>query len=454
MRGKGKKIAAALLALCCAASMAGCGGKNKMNVVKGLPDYSADETTKQVYIGGYVAPPSAGSWSGGRNFITQDSYDDVAACDMDYLLTLYEQGNCEENRKALDYAQKAGVKLLVRWDAIIDYGKSTPEAMRKNIGEILEHEACWGIFAKDEPHANLFSKLGSAREVFKQITDKYFYVNLFPNYANAGQLGTKTYSEYINAYCAQVKNNMIIEDHYPLGDDGQGGYTVGRDYLNNIEIIQMYAQHYGMEHWEYIPGENLGGGSKTPDYYDFRFMFYTEMCYGVENMQYFCYWSPFAGTEGEMAAFIDSNGEKTQRYVDGAKINKEIHKFDHVYMNFAKNWKGTMTIIGSENREGENNAFDMLHYTITQTPRIKTVSATQDTIIGTYKDADGRDGFMITNYTVPAFRTTDSVTVTFNEADAVVYYKEGEYKLADLKDGKFEIDLGAGEGVFAIPVKY
>lgn len=442
---------AVLLAASCICGMAACG--EKTSVVKGLPDYSADEATRVLPIGGYVAPPHAGV-TDAQSFITQEAYDDIAACDLDYVLTLYEQGDCPENRLALDYAKNAGVKILIRWDQIINYGNTTPELMKKDIGEILEHEACWGIFAKDEPDASLFPKLGKAREVFAQISDKYFYVNLFPNYATLKQLGANSYREYVNLYCAQVKNTMINEDHYPLGDDGMGEYGVNTGYLSNLEIIQKYAQAYNMEHWEYIPGENLGNGSKTPDYNDFRFMAYTEMCYGVENMQYFCYFSPFKGTDDENSAFITPDGRKTQRYYDGQKINKEIHKFDHVYLNFVKGWQGVMTIIGSQNKKGTNRAFETLQYSITETARIKSVTAEQDTIIGTYKDKDGRDGFMIANYTVPGDRITDKVSISFHDADAVVYYKEGEYRLEKLTNGQFEIELGAGEGVFAIPVKY
>ena len=246
---------------------------------------------------------------------------------------------------------------------------------------------------------------------------------------------------------------MIIEDHYPLGYNDVE-YSVNAGYLSNIEIIQQYAQAYNMEHWEYIPGEKLDASSKKPDYYDFRFMFYTLMCYGVTNMQYFCYWSPFSGTEADYTAFIAPDGSKTQRYVDGQKINKEIHKFDHVYMNFATNHKGTMTFLGKNNKSGMNRAFDMLLYSITEMPRISNVECDEDMIIGTYKDGDGRDGFMIANYTVPGERVSNKIAIDFKDTDAVVYYREGEYNLADVKNGRFEIELGAGEGVFAIPVKY
>jgi len=427
---------------------------NKNSVMKGLPDYSADANEKVVMIGGYVAPVKAGIL-GDKSYITDEKYVEVKECGLDYVLTLYEQGPTDVDvLKSLECAGKAGVKVMVRWDAISGFSTATVDEMKRGLNGIQDNEAFMGIFAKDEPNSDQFEALGKAREVYSQVTDKYFYVNLYPNYANPDQTGESTYKEYINAYCGKVKNNMIMEDHYPFGFDGVSKYTVSDIFLSNIEILEKYANFYGMEHWEYIQGENVGIGSKTPDYYDFRMQMYCEMCYGVVNMQYFCYFTPFSNVEDSLTAFIDSNGEKTQRWFDGKKINEEIHKFDHVYLNFTDNWTGTMTVIGTENKTGKQKAFDMLNEKIFEHERIKQVTTQQDTIIGTYKDKDGRDGFMMVNYTAPAYRLKDKVEIDFNDADAVIFYREGEYNLVELTDGHFEIELDAGEGVFAIPVKY
>lgn len=450
-----KAMAIGLTVASLGATTACDGGADK--VVKGLPDYSADETEKVFMIGGYVAPHKGVFNGGTADYITEEKYLEMREAGLDYILTLYEQGPTNPDIiRHLEHAQTAGVKVLVRWDAIINMGNATEEQMRSALGNLSDYESFWGIFAKDEPDASLFKPLGKACEVFKKVMpDKYFYVNLFPNYANNTMLGTNTYREYVNNYCALVNNGMIIEDHYPYGHtEGSSKYSVNSTYLANLEIIQKYAQYYNKEHWEYIQGESTGMGSKTPDYYDFRHQMYTSMCYGVINMQYFCYFSPFDNTEEKYAAFIGSDGQKTKRWYDGQKINAEIHKFDHVYLNYANNYTGVMTLIGTENETGKQKAYEALSENITSHERIKSATAQQDTIIGTYKDGDGRDGFMIVNYSVPAYRLKDKVTVEFNDADAVIYYREGEYNLADLEKGKFEIELDAGEGVFAIPVKY
>ena len=451
-----KGVASLLLAATLGFTACTTGGND---VVKGIPDYSKDEATKQFMIGGYCAPHS-GIFNNGVNddYVTQAAYDQMKEAGLDYILTLYDQyssSSPEQILKHLNYAEKAGIKVLVRWDAIVGMGSATEAEMEQALAPIKDHPAFWGIFAKDEPDSTWFKPLGKACEVFKKVCpDKYFYVNLFPNYANPEQLKSDSYRKYVNNYCAKVDNGMIIEDHYPFGHvKGSDKYGVNTTYLSNLEVIQKYAKYYGKEHWEYIQGESCDASSKTPDYYDMRMQIYTSMCYGVINMQYFCYFSPFAGMKGESAAFIDCDGQPSDIYYAGQKINAEIHKFDHVYLNYVNNYVGVMTTIGTKNEKQKQVAFENLNETISSHDRIASFTAEQDAMLGAYKDADGRDGFMVCNYTIPAYRIKNKISIKFKNCDSVIYYREGNYNIIDVKNGLFELEFDAGEGIFVIPVK-
>ena len=404
-----KRGCCAFLALSCAGGIAGCGNGTSssdasqasgLEVVKGLPDYSADENTRFLKIGGYIAPVPAGIY-GDESYITVERYKEMKEAGLDYVLGIYSQGPDNSNVKlALDCAKEAGVQYMVRWDALANYGSVRPEQLKELLGSTIEHEACMGILVKDEPNASQFSAFGSAYEVYKQVTDKYFYVNLFPNYANTEQLGAKSYREYVNEYCAKSKNSMICQDHYPFGDNGQK-QTLSDGFLANLEIIQKYSDIYHMEHWEYIQGMKCDASSKIPDYKDYSMQIYAEMCYGVEVMQYFCYFTPM-GQDEDYYAMIDTKGNKTSRYYDAQKINNEIHKMDHVYLNFVDDWKGALPVVGKNNQKGSTTAFNLLQWKLTEYERIKAVTAAEDALIGCYKDKDGRDGFTLVNYTVPA----------------------------------------------------
>ena len=245
---------------------------------------------------------------------------------------------------------------------------------------------------------------------------------------------------------------MICADHYPFGDNGLL-QTLSDGFLANLELIQKYSDAYGMEHWEYIQGMKCDASSKIPDYKDYSMQIYTSMCFGVDVLQYFCYFTP-QGLDESYFAMIGTDGEKTTRYYDAQKINGEIHAFDHVYLNFANNWKGALPVVGENNEKGSNTAFGLMLWPLEEYERIRSVKSSQDALIGCYKDKDGRDGFTIVNYTVPAHNLKNRVEIEFYDADAVIYYRHGKYNLEEIDGGKFAIDLDAGEGVFAIPVKY
>lgn len=66
---------------------------------------------------------------------------------------------------------------------------------------------------------------------------------------------------------------------------------------------------------------------------------------------------------------------------------------------------------------------------------------------------DGNDGIMIVNYNETTKNLTDEITLTFDSSkyNKAVCYIGGKKTIVGLIDGKFEIELGVGEGVFVIP---
>lgn len=451
-----KKVCCFTLAFACVGGLVGCGGNggdssSGTNVVTGTPDYSADENKLSMKIGAFIAPVPEGIYDE-TSYITVERYKEVKEAGLDFVMGIYSQGPDHPNvKKALDCAAEAGVQYMVRWDGIANLGSLNAEQMRDVLGSTIEHEACIGILVKDEPGATQFSSFGSAYKVFRQVTDKYFYVNLFPNYGKPSQWQTDTYRQYLNEYCAKSGNDMISVDHYPFDYDGQV-YTMKDGFLSQLELLQKYSESYKMEHWEYLQGMKADSMSKIPDYKDYRMQIYTSMCFGTDVLQYFCYFTPQGQTESYYA-MIDTKGNRTPRYYDAQKINGEIHAFDHVYLNFVDQWQGVLPVIGKNNVMESNAAFGLMQWPLESYERIKSAASAEDSIIGCYKDKDGRDGFTIVNYTVPALNKKNTVSITFNDADSVVYYRNGEMKTATFDGGLFEIELDAGEGIFAIPVK-
>ena len=122
-----KKIIALTMAACVAA-LVGCGttnggsssesGKESNNVPVGIPDYSACEETKEMWIGGWNPPPPKHTTAiddENYDFQTAERYRQMADAGINVGICVYEEktGHPDEFYNALDFAEQAGIKLLV-----------------------------------------------------------------------------------------------------------------------------------------------------------------------------------------------------------------------------------------------------------------------------------------------------------------------------------------------------
>ena len=67
------------------------------------------------------------------------------------------------------------------------------------------------------------------------------FINVFPSYATAEQLGAPSYEEYVEQYLSTVKPRMISYDHYALLKDHDRP-----DYFYNMEVIRAKALAHGV----------------------------------------------------------------------------------------------------------------------------------------------------------------------------------------------------------------
>ncbi len=443
-----KKILAIFLSLIIALGISGCG--DNMNKIE-IQDFSKiEQKTKNITIGGLIAPPPAGyhhyeDGTTNENFITTERYVQAAEAGFDFLEGHAEKGfKSPEVTQALNSAKEAGIKYMVNSDILLFYN-STPERIKEAIGDVLEHEGCFGVFAVDEPQATRYDTIAMLWNRYKQATGKFMEVNLLP-FDKEVQYGVPTYDDYVEQFCQKIDTNYISVDIYPFYEKnpstGEVGYGMYDSWLYNLETIQNFAVKYGnREHWECVQGQKVHGFSKLPDYNDIRMQIYTSMTYGASAFQYYCYWTP---EEVERPCLIDKRGNPTSIYYDAKKVNLEIKKFGNVFVHFAPGWKGVLPV-------GESKQFDYLRTPLKSYPRIKSVQSTDAAIIGAFNDGEGRDAFMITNCTVPGLNVKNTVTVNFNDAKTAICYIGGEKIVKETDNGKLTLELGAGEGVFVVP---
>jgi hypothetical protein len=432
-----------------------CQSKNTYPLVEGTPDYSNKKETNVFRTGAWVAPPPA-NWNGleNDNFITDDRYQEIADSGINTIYSLYEIMSRDNTKIAATCAKNAGISYLAR-DVSVDVD---PDKLELEQGEMHQDTKSYdsissfaGFLVHDEPGKSEFERLGRLKKYYeKEYPGKEFYVNLFPTYANLNQLEADNYKDYIDSYISLVNPDFISYDHYALSLDGYGKYKITTDVLSNLEIVANACKKASIPMYTFIQTMSYDAVSREPNEAEVRWQVMTELAYGSRSIQYFCYWTPLEFNVGG-SAMIAKDGTKTVRYGYVQTVNKELHSLDEAYLDF--NYEGTMTVLGSNNASGMNKAFNQLETNVTTSEAFENVSATEDSLIGIFKDSDGRDGYMLTNFVEPHDNKNDTISLTFHNATKALVYHGETSDMVELKDGKFSYELSAGDGAFVIPYR-
>src|SRR3954453_23029574 len=184
---------------------------------------------------------------------------------------------------ALDACQAAGLKAIVSDQRVGGYDWPNVDAKqaRKNVTELIRevrnHPAVYGYYLRDEPSASFFPGLATVGTVVKEFHPGVWpYINLFPNYADSDQLGTKTYDEYVEKFIETCKPPVLSYDHYALFE---GGGMRG-EYFANLESIRRAAVKHKLPFWQIVGA--LGFlNYREPSMTDMRFQVFTSLAYGV-----------------------------------------------------------------------------------------------------------------------------------------------------------------------------
>ncbi len=183
--------------------------------------------------------------------------------------------------------------------------------------DIRNHPAALGLFLRDEPSAPMMPGLGRVAAMVKEVLpDRWSYVNLFPNYASAQQLGATDYETYVRTFLREVHPPFLSWDNYSLID----GEMLDRFY-SNLEIIRRMALDAGIPFWNCILG-NSHFAYMEPSDATLHLQVYSTLAYGGLGIQYFTYSTPEIGNYRLGA--IDPFGHHTPTWDMLRRVNLEI----------------------------------------------------------------------------------------------------------------------------------
>lgn len=368
--------------------------------------------------------------------------------------------------KALEACEAVGLNALIMVNNThMEKGKEYSFLDVATI-DYTQYPAFKGVYAFDEPDVPQMEWIANdlARWEDSIYKDYIYMVNLMA-YAEPEAPTCEIYLDYYwDLVLSKNDDNWLIYDAYPLnaklGDKVLP--VLGDRQLEFVEEFAVTAVEHGSDLFAYIQtySSKTGDRREMVSVADARFQIALDLAYGVKGFMPFTYihMSQFG------SGLVTGNGEPTDAYYYVQEVFQELRNFENVF--FAFDWKGTMTLLGPNRgtdrgygEQPEENITKLVH-SLESHDRIKSVETEYDLLIGTFKDENDNDGFLITSYTDPYYFKDNNISVEFNNATRALIYYNGELLTNDeagtcyiLEDGVLNFDLEAGDYLFVIPVR-
>ncbi|EDQ90438.1 uncharacterized protein MONBRDRAFT_7048 [Monosiga brevicollis MX1] len=198
--------------------------------------------------------------------------------------------------------------------------------------------ALLGYQMKDEPTQADFADLRSwSLAVATARPGKLRFINLLPNYAAPSLLGTPTYGDYVSAFTATVRPDLLSMDHYPLFDvpfaDPNSNAT-RQGYLDNLAVLRAAALAANISFVNFfntMPFNN----HKDPSLGEIRWQVFASLAYGSQGCLYFCYWDPGFPLGNAIMRPIGASAqfEPGPHYAHAAAINSHVLAYERFLLH-------------------------------------------------------------------------------------------------------------------------
>jgi hypothetical protein len=183
-----------------------------------------------------------------------------------------------------------------------------------------------GYFIMDEPSVLDFPALGKAvAAVKKYAPGKLAYINLFPDYAtigapNTSQLGTASYTDYLERFVAEVRPQLLSYDNYTVETSlDLANPAKALSYFRNLLEVRRVAQKHGLPCLNIVTANQIRPYSTPPSVPNLQLQAYTTLAAGYRGVTWFTYYQ-----RGYHYAPIDAEGRETLTWHWLREINREV----------------------------------------------------------------------------------------------------------------------------------
>lgn len=445
---KCKKLLTCMTAFLMLLTPMGCGGGN--DAMKNIkpPVY---EKNGEFWLGGWDSPLN-----------TIEDYRLAADMGLNYMF-IDPSTIPSEYEKTFEYCKQSGI------NAIFSLGN---EPLPRDDLDPSKLPGLKALNYYDEPS---YDNIAKVAERFDYHMERFgstlmAYANLNPSYAPveticgselAAQKGDKAqvtaadYKRYVEKYATDALDKItsgrkvLSYDHYPILFE-RGNYYNRPAWLTDTATIVNTAKAHNAEPHVFIQAlEHLGIYPEMTEQ-SLRYQFWVYMAFGVRNFTYFTYRdSTLEGCGQSMVSRFES-AKPNPQYYRAQKVNRELRAMENVYCNF--DWVGMMPIEGSSDDAETDRSMEGIENALESIP-FAEITASHNTLAGQFKDKEGRNGLLVTNYENPFHEIVDTVKIEFTDAKKAAVYTLGEEKIYVTDNGAIELRLEPGQGAFILPLK-
>jgi hypothetical protein len=318
-----------------------------------------------------------------------------------------------------------------------EWKKLSDEGIERRIQQIIraagKSPAIQGYFIMDEPGVVDFLALGKVvAAVKKHAPGKLAYINLFPDYATLGapdrsQLGTSTYTEYLERFVAEVNPQVISYDNYMVQySDDLKDVDKAASYYHNLLEVRRVAQRHQLPCLNIVSANQIRLPAPIPSPANLQFQAYTTLAAGYRGVTWYNYYGP-----GYQYTAIDPAGRKTLTWIYLRDINSQIAALAPVMSRLTS----TGVFFSAPG--------PVDHLPLLPGKLVEAVTCPTPVMIGEFKHANGDAYVMVVNLSLERSARFTLKTTPPCDSIRIVSAVDGSYSAFDQKDGLW---LVAGQG--------
>jgi hypothetical protein len=354
--------------------------------------------------------------------------------------------------EALPLCEKLGLAAIMApaqgneaWSG--DWQKLSDEQIDQQVKRMVEkagsNKAVMGYFLMDEPGSPAFAALGKAVAALKKYAPgKLAYINLFPSYATTGapgasQLGTASYTEYLERFVNEVKPQFISYDNYMVQYSGDmQAEAQAASYYGDLLEVRRVAQKYHLPFWNIVAGNQLAAHATIPSPANLAFQAFTTLAAGGRGVSWFTYFD-----DGFAYSPIDKAGNQTESWLYLQMVNRQVRTLGPIMSRL----QSTGVYFTSP---PPVKALPLLPGRIVKQVQSKAphggANASLPVMVGEFTDESGADYVMIVNLSLEKSANIKIETAKAYPTKQVFSAMDGRLVTLDEQNGHW---LVAGQGV-------